>query len=114
MSVFVALAVAALQRRCSPRAAASAAAVFLPIMLREWFVVGFPLGKPQPFEVAAIYRVPELQQARALVSLPDYRGTLHGDRYGAGATDVVREATQMQEYVLVARVGSDYLFRVKD
>jgi hypothetical protein len=174
MSVFVALAVAALQKRCSPRVAASAAAVFLTMMLSEWFVVGFPLGKPQPFEIAAIHRVPELQQARALVSLPDYRGTpewyfgsdylfysmvhwrpivngfgraeppghssvvshmrafpgpnnvrtmrrlgieyliLHGDRYGAGAADVVREALQMQEYVLVARVGSDYLFRVKD
>jgi hypothetical protein len=39
---------------------------------------------------------------------------LHGDRYGPGAAEVVREATQMPDYALVAQVGSDYLFRVKD
>jgi hypothetical protein len=37
---------------------------------------------------------------------------LHGDRYGPRVDEVIREAMQMREYVLVARVGPDYLFRV--
>jgi len=47
----------------------------LPLMLVEWYVVGFPSGKPQPFPIPAIYRLPALQAAHAIVSLPDYRGT---------------------------------------
>lgn len=34
------------------------------------------------------------------------------DRYGPGAEEVIREAMEMPEYALVAKVGSDYLFRV--
>jgi len=45
----------------------------VPVMLAEWFVVGFPGGPPAPFQVPAIYRTPEVQQARALLSLPEYR-----------------------------------------
>lgn len=74
MSVLVAFAVAAVQSRY-PRRGALAIMVLLPLMLSEWFVVGFPGGPPRPFKTPPIYRVPQLQQARALVSLPDYRGT---------------------------------------
>jgi hypothetical protein len=171
LSVLVALAVSAVQSRF-PRRGALAVVALLPLMLSEWYVVDFPLGKPQPFSIPPIYRRPELRQARAIVSLPEYRGTpewyfgsdylfysmahwrpivngfgraeppdhfrvvshmrafpgpnnartmrrlgvdylvLHADRYGAIADEVVREAMQMQEYALVARAGSDYLFRV--
>jgi hypothetical protein len=44
----------------------------IPLMLLEWFVVDFPAGKPRPLPIAAIYRAPQLANARALVSLPDY------------------------------------------
>lgn len=44
----------------------------LPLMLGEWRVIG--LAPPQPEPIPAIYRSPQLQNARALVSLPDYRG----------------------------------------
>ena len=171
LSAFVALAVAALQSRF-PRRGAIAAALLLPVMLSEWYVVGFPLGKPQPFGVPPIYRVPELRQARAIVSLPEYRGTpnwplgsdylffstahwrpivngygrseppnhfqvvshmqafpgpnnartmrhlgveylvLHGGRFEEGVEEGVRVAAETGEYELVARIGSDYLFRV--
>jgi hypothetical protein len=47
----------------------------LPLMLSEWYVVGFPGGKPSPFPVPAIYHVDAIQTAHAIVSLPDYRGT---------------------------------------
>jgi hypothetical protein len=172
VSVLVSLGVAALQRKWPGRTAA-AAVVLLPLMLSEWYVIGFPLGKPQPFHTPAIYRVAEVQTARALVSLPEYRGTpswhlgsdylfysmthwrpivngygrteppehfrvvshmmafpgpnnartmrrlgveyvvFHADRFGAGADDVVRTAGELPDYALVARQGSDYLFRVK-
>ena len=56
--------------------------LLLPVMLTEWFVVGFPAGKPQPTVVPAIYTHPAVLSARALVSLPDYRGT---DRWFDGA-----------------------------
>jgi len=46
----------------------------LLLMLSEWYVVKFPGGKPQPFPVPAIYRSEVLRSARALVSLPEYRG----------------------------------------
>jgi hypothetical protein len=47
----------------------------VPVMLGEWYVVGFPAGKPQPVGVPAIYLTPEIRTARSIVSLPDYRGT---------------------------------------
>ena len=50
-------------------------AAAVPLMLMEWFVVDFPAGKPVPHAVPAIYRVPEIQTARSIVSLPEYRGT---------------------------------------
>lgn len=68
-----ALGASALMRRRGRWPAALCAAV--PVMLGEWFVVGFPAGKPQPFAVPAIYRTPEIRAARSLVSLPDYRET---------------------------------------
>ena len=46
----------------------------VPLMLSEYFVVGFPNGSPQPFQVPAIYRADALIGTRALVSLPDYHG----------------------------------------
>ena len=47
----------------------------VPLMLLEWFVVDFPAGKPVPQPVPAIYRTPQIQSARSMVSLPDYQGT---------------------------------------
>jgi hypothetical protein len=171
LSVLVALAVARVQAR-SKRVSAAAAAVLLPLMLSEWYVLGFPLKQPQPLETPPIYRVPELQQARALVSLPEYRQTpqwplgsdyllfstthwrpivngygrteppdhfrvishmvafpgpnnartmrrlgvdyvvLHADRIPNSA-QLIRDAIAWPDYVLVAQIGTDYLFRVK-
>jgi hypothetical protein len=171
VSVLVALAVAALQARWRARTAA-ALVVLLPLMLSEWYVVDFPLGKPQAFATPAIYRSPALKSARALVSLPEYRGrsdwplgsdylfystthwrpivngygrtepaehfrvishmvafpgpnnartmrrlgidyvVVHAGRIGSAADEMIRVASEMAEYTLVARYGSDYLFRV--
>ncbi|MBF8300675.1 MAG: hypothetical protein HW394_1045, partial [Acidobacteria bacterium] len=47
----------------------------VPLMLMEWFVVGFPAGKPAPYPVPAIYQTPQVRSARSLVSLPEYAGT---------------------------------------
>jgi hypothetical protein len=74
LSVLGAAGAAALQRRFGPKGTVAVVAL-LPIMLSEWFVLDFPAGKPQPFHTPAIYALPAVQQARALVSLPDYRGT---------------------------------------
>ena len=74
LSVLVAFGVAWLQRGW-PRAAVVACIFLLPLMLSEWYVVGFPLGKPQRYETPEIYRNPALTGARALVSLPEYRAT---------------------------------------
>jgi hypothetical protein len=49
--------------------------VLVPVMLAEWFVVGFPAGKPRPYPVPAIYRTAEVRAARSLVSLPEYFAT---------------------------------------
>ena len=38
---------------------------------------------------------------------------LHGARYPGGVDEVVRVAMDTGEYDLVRRVGSDYLFRVR-
>jgi len=48
------------------------AAAVVPLMLAEGFVVDFPAGTPQAIPVPAIYRLPQVQSARSLVSLPDY------------------------------------------
>jgi hypothetical protein len=48
-------------------------AALVPLMLAEWFVVGFPAGKPEVHTVPAIYRTAEVRSARALASLPEYR-----------------------------------------
>ena len=47
--------------------------VLVPVMLLEWFVVGFPGGKPEVHPIPAIYRTPEVRAARAIASLPEYR-----------------------------------------
>jgi hypothetical protein len=72
-SMFAAVSVAELHRRIGPRVYV-ALALLVPAMLGEWFVVQFPNGKPQPAIAPAIYRHPAVQQARAIVSLPDYFG----------------------------------------
>jgi hypothetical protein len=74
LSVLGAAGAAALQRRFGPKGTVAVVAL-LPIMLSEWFILDFPAGKPQRFRTPAIYALPAVQQARALVSLPDYRGT---------------------------------------
>jgi hypothetical protein len=45
----------------------------IPLMLLEWFVVGFPGGKPEVHPIPAIYRTPQVRSARAIASLPEYR-----------------------------------------
>ncbi|MEQ1758717.1 MAG: hypothetical protein ABL986_10390 [Vicinamibacterales bacterium] len=49
--------------------------VLVPLMLSEWFVVGFPAGKPAPHAVPPIYQSAEVREAKSLVSLPEYSGT---------------------------------------
>jgi hypothetical protein len=49
--------------------------LLIPLILVEYFVVGFPAGRPEPQAVPAIYLTPEVQSARALVSVPEYEGT---------------------------------------
>lgn len=71
VSMFAAVSVAELHRRIGPRIYV-VLAVLVPVMLTEWFVVQFPAGKPRPVSVPAIYRHPAVQQAHAIVSLPDY------------------------------------------
>jgi hypothetical protein len=46
--------------------------LLLPFLLSEYYLLQFPSGKPRPFPVPPIYRAPQLQNARALVSLPTY------------------------------------------
>lgn len=70
-AMLAAVSVAELHRRMGARVYL-VLAVLVPAMLGEWFVVQFPNGKPQPVVVPAIYRHPAVQQARAIVSLPDY------------------------------------------
>jgi hypothetical protein len=48
-------------------------AALAPLMLLEWFVVGFPAGKPEVHAIPAIYRTPQVRAARAIASLPEYR-----------------------------------------
>jgi hypothetical protein len=70
-SMFAAVSIAELHRRIGPRIYV-VLALLVPAMLAEWFVVQFPGGKPRSVPVPAIYRHPAVQQARAIVSLPDY------------------------------------------
>jgi hypothetical protein len=168
----VALGAGVIQERAGRRGTALVIAL-LPLMLSEWYVVGFPNGKPQPVAIPAIYRTREVRTARALVSLPSYRGTaewfleadylyystlhwrpivngfgraeppdhahvvshmnafpgpnnartmrelgieyvvVHTARYSDGAPELIRVASESPEYELAARVGPDYLFRVR-
>ncbi len=63
--------------RVRPRARIVIATIVLPVMLSEWFVIGFPGKRPQPFDIPAVYRTPAVASAHALVSLPDYRNDPH-------------------------------------
>lgn len=65
---------AAVLSRLLPLSGRPVVLILVPAMLFEWFVVDFPAGKPQPIEVPAIYRTPEVLRARSLVSLPEYTG----------------------------------------
>jgi len=71
LSGLVAFGVAALGK-VLPASRRSFLLALAPMMLFESFVVDFPAGKPQPFEVPPIYRTPEVMAARSLVSLPEY------------------------------------------
>jgi hypothetical protein len=51
-----------------------AAIVIPPLMLAEWFIPAMPGGRPVPVQIPEIYRTEVLRTARAIVSLPDYRG----------------------------------------
>jgi hypothetical protein len=73
-SMFAAYGAAEALRRWG-RPAALSLGLLVPLMLAEWFVIGFPAGKPRPETVSAVYSHPAVRSARALVSLPDYRGT---------------------------------------
>jgi hypothetical protein len=75
VSVFAALGSEVLIRRLPSGRAAMF--VVIPLMLSEWFVIGFPGKRPQPFLTPDIYRSPQVQSAHALVSLPDYRTDPH-------------------------------------
>ena len=58
------------------RRAVTAMIVLWPLMLAEWFVISMPTGRPQPAPIPFIYRSAEVRNARAIVSLPVYRGTV--------------------------------------
>ena len=51
----------------------AAVVLLVPLMLAEWFVVGFPSGKPEPEGIPSIYLTPQVRSARAIASLPEYR-----------------------------------------
>jgi hypothetical protein len=72
LSGLVALGASAIRGRLGRMGTVGAAAV-VPLMLLEWFVVGFPSGRPEPEGVPAIYLTPQIQSARAIASLPEYR-----------------------------------------
>jgi hypothetical protein len=64
------------------RAGTLGVVVLVPLMLAEWFVVDFPAGKPEVHGIPEIYRTVELQTARALASLPEYRDQVDWFRGG--------------------------------
>jgi hypothetical protein len=68
-----AIGAAALARTCMPRRPEVLLAL-VPLMLAEWFVVGFPGGPPVPHPVPGVYRTPEVRSATAIASLPEYTG----------------------------------------
>ena len=74
LSVLGAAGAVAIQRRFGRKGTFAVLAI-LPVMLSEWYILDFPGGKPQRFRTPAIYGLEPVQHARALVSLPDYRGT---------------------------------------
>jgi hypothetical protein len=69
VSVLGAAGAAWLHRR-SPVHGRLATLLLAPLMLSEWYVVGFPAGKPQPAPIPAVYRYVAGLPARAIVSLP--------------------------------------------
>jgi hypothetical protein len=74
LSVLAGNGIARLQRRFG-RAATPMVIVLLPVMLAEWFVVGNPMGRPQPVPTPGIFMHRALKVARAYVVLPDYGRT---------------------------------------
>jgi hypothetical protein len=48
--------------------------LLIPLMLGEWYLVGFPGGAPQPDRIPTIYAQLARLPAHAVVSLPDYIG----------------------------------------
>jgi hypothetical protein len=74
VSVFAAAGAAALHRRLG-WIGRLLTLTLIPLMLSEWYVVRFPLGKPQPEPIPPVYRYLATIPARAVVSLPDYRGS---------------------------------------
>jgi hypothetical protein len=72
LSGLVALGAAAIGRRLG-RLGPACVAALAPLMLLEWFVVGFPAGKPEVHAIPAIYQTPQVRAARAIASLPEYR-----------------------------------------
>jgi hypothetical protein len=74
LALFAGYGVAAIETRFGRRGAL-AVALLLPLMLSEWFVINLPGGPPTRAEIPTIYRSALLQSARALVSLPEHRGT---------------------------------------
>lgn len=171
VSMLVAHGVRAVEQRAAGFRSAAAVLLVL-LMLVEWYPVDVPGGKPQPAPIPAVYRLPAIRGARAIVSLPDYRGTAEwymGADYlydstahwrpivngfgraeppgygheishmmafpGPNNARSMRElgveyvvyhaaripdgkstadlAAGMREYELVARIGDDYVFRVR-
>ena len=144
----------------------------LPLMLSEYYVVGFPNGKPKKFDVPPIYRAEALAGATAILSLPDYHGApdwffepdylyystahwrpivngygrssppgypalissmktfpapaaavamrqagvdhvvFHSARFPFDTAELLRGAKGSEDFRLIARVGTDYLFKV--
>jgi hypothetical protein len=72
LSGLTALGASSLSARAG-RAGPFVVAALTPLMLLEWFVVGFPAGKPEAHTIPAIYRTAEVRSARAIASLPEYR-----------------------------------------
>lgn len=76
VALFAAIAVDGLVRQRS-RTRLAIAVIVLPLMVSEWFVIGFPGKRPQPFAIPDVYRSPVVASAHAIVSLPDYRSDPH-------------------------------------
>jgi hypothetical protein len=81
LSGLAALGAAAIGRRLG-RPGAVCVAALIPLMLLEWFVVGFGAGKPDVHPIPAIYQTPQVRSARAIASLPEYRDRTDWPRGG--------------------------------